>query len=342
MSIAVVGDGWWRTACKTAGEAHRVLPPAVQPPANPYSADAQARLAIGPKWLNMLAAEPVDAIVDNGSAGLAFVPDPNNAASAKLLHEAAGVPLLSHWIDPLVTVFQSLPWQAVWGSMMSESWFKFVWDKPQAAELQAFGVPQVYYLPMAAPDREYNTAPLPEDGAKHPVSFVGGQNTSYFNPQNSVPGENLFHGTLALAVRSDMPDVDFYSVYFELYGVAEPPRPDEPLASRMAKAQDYFSRKLFYNASQCIKQRDRFVIFLKRRLGDTFRLLGDRWDTAYGLRCEPQIPSTEAYFEHFRNCAINLNFVNGNSDSGLNMRHFEITAAGGFLLCYHQPEIAEH
>ncbi len=48
------------------------------------------------------------------------------------------------------------------------------------------------------------------------------------------------------------------------------------------------------------------------------------------------------YFEQFRRSAINVNLVNGNSDSGLNMRHFEITAAGGFLLCYHQPEIEEH
>ena len=110
----------------------------------------------------------------------------------------------------------------------------------------------------------------------------------------------------------------------------------------MQKALDYFNHKLFYNAALCIKQRDRFVIFLSRKLGDNFGLLGDRWDTAYGLRTQPQIPTVDGYLEHFRKAAINLNLVNGNSDSGLNMRHFEITAAGGFMLCYHQNEIDQY
>ena len=48
---------------------------------------------------------------------------------------------------------------------------------------------------------------------------------------------------------------------------------------------------------------------------------------------------SDAFFEHFRTTAINLNLVNGNSDCGLNMRHFEITAAGGFMLCYHTADI---
>jgi len=54
------------------------------------------------------------------------------------------------------------------------------------------------------------------------------------------------------------------------------------------------------------------------------------------------LPTTEQYFEHFRHAAVNLNFVNGNAETGLNMRHFEITAAGGFMLCYRQPELDEH
>lgn len=32
----------------------------------------------------------------------------------------------------------------------------------------------------------------------------------------------------------------------------------------------------------------------------------------------------------------------GDAETGLNMRHFEMTAAGGFLLCYDQPELADH
>ncbi len=86
-------------------------------------------------------------------------------------------------------------------------------------------------------------------------------------------------------------------------------------------------------------QRDRFVIFLKRKLGDQFHLAGTGWDRAYGLPAAGPLPTVEEYFAHFREAAINLNLVNGNGETGLNMRHFEITAAGGFMLCYQQPEL---
>ena len=84
------------------------------------------------------------------------------------------------------------------------------------------------------------------------------------------------------------------------------------------------------------------MIHLKRQLGDTFRLIGRGWDTTYGLGTEPPIPGVDAYFEHFRRSAINISLISGNAETGINMRHYEITAAGGFLMCYDQPELAEH
>ncbi len=339
MSIAVIGDGWWRSACDAAGEDVTTLPLAVEPSANPYSADAKARTAVGVEWLEAVRSAGASAVIDNGGAGLAFVRDTDDPSTIALFHERADVPLISHCVDPIVTIFQSLVWPAVWQCLQSDTWFKFVWDKPQAMELDAFGVPRVHHMPMAAPDRDYDTTPLSPDGAEHAVSFVGGQNTTYFGSQNNVSAATLLAGTFAQAVRSDMPDVCFYDVFFDLYRLMDPPMPGEPVETRMKKALEYFNHKLFYNATLCIKQRDRFVVFLKRKLGETFALFGNRWDSAYGLSCHPQLPTADAYFNHFRKAAINLNFVNGNADSGLNMRHFEITAAGGFLLCYHQPEI---
>lgn len=341
MKIAIVGDGWWRAACEAAGESATTLAPAVDPPANPYSADARARSAVGQHWRESVNAEGSEAILDNGGAGLAFVRQGGDASSVSLVHELAHVPLMSHWIDPLVTVFQNLPWPALWHCLQSDTWFKFVFDKPQTMELEAFGVPQVHHMPMAAPDRDYDRTPLTPEAARHAVSFVGGQNTSYFTPQNRSPASSLLAGTFAQAARADMPDVCFYDIFFDLFGFGDPPSRDEPLETRMRKAQEYYQHKLFYNASLCIKQRERFVVFLKRKLGDTFALYGERWDRTYGLPCQPPMPSYDDYLNHFRTTAINLNFVNGNSDSGLNMRHFEITAAGGFLLCYHQPEIED-
>lgn len=340
MALALVGDGWWRTACQAANEEFVILPPPVEPPANPYSADVRARMAIVARWRDALDAHSPELILDNGGAGLAIVHDADDP-TARLFHESIDVPLVSHWIDPLVTVFQSMPWPTVWQCMHSDNWFKCMWDRPQTDELSRFGIPRAHRIPMAAPDRDYDTRPLRPQDARALVSFVGGQNTSYFFPQRSVPADMLLCGSLAHAVRADMPDVCFFDVYYHLYRLAEPPTSNEPIQARIAKAQSYFAQKLFYNAAMCIRQRDRFVIFLKQKLGDTFTLIGDRWNTAYGLTCLPPFPTTEEYFAHFRRTAINLNLVNGNTDSGLNMRHFEITAAGGFMLCYHQPEIEE-
>ncbi len=342
MSIAIVGDGWWNSASEANSVEYETLPPPVgtaAEPRNPYSANAHERTAAGKKWDTLLSPNRPDAIIDNGAAGLAFVPDPSDPDSVKLFHERIGAPLLSHFIDPVVTVFQSLPFAPAWQCLQSDTWHKFVWDKPQTEELRAFGVPLVHYLPMAAVDRPYDTTPLEEDDAQFAVSFVGGQNTSYFYPQRSVETKLLLPGAIAMAVRSGMPDVSFFDIYFDLYKIAERPTPDEPLDSRINKILTYFNNKLFYNASQCINQRDRFAIFLNRKLGETFALVGENWDKAYGLACHPPFATSEEYLNHFRKTAVNLNFVNGNSDTGLNMRHFEITAAGGFMLCHHQDEI---
>ncbi len=339
MNFGIIGDQWWTAACEATGRSYVPLPPAVQPPAHPYSPDLGTRSEIGPRWQAALRDQPADALLDNGGAGLAFIPDPETPTSVKLLHEICDLPLASHLIDPLVVVFEALPTGIVWQALQSQKWHKFVWDRPQTIELQQFGVPNVHYLPMAAWDRPYNTDPVDVKNQNLVLSFVGGQNTSFFGPKRSAPTDRLLPAALALGVRSDLPNMSYFEAYFDLYGVAALPSKDADLPSRIQAVADYFNTKVFYNAHLCIKQRDRFVLFLKRKLGDVFTLIGDRWDTAYGLRCQPKLPTTEAYLDHFRTTAINLNFVNGNSESGLNMRHFEITAAGGFMMCYHTAEI---
>jgi len=195
---------------------------------------------------------------------------------------------------------------------------------------------------MAAPDRVYDTRPLDQTRCRPVVSFVGGQNTSYFSSNAAMPSSSLLAGTLTQAMRSDLPDVSFYDAYHDVFGLGEPVNPNASATENVPKTIAYFNAKLFYHASLCLRNRDRFVLFLKRRLGDVFELRGERWDTAYGLIVRPRLPTADAYFNHFREVAINLNLVNGNAESGLNMRHFEITAAGGFMLCYQQPELGEH
>lgn len=342
MTVALIGDNWWHAACEAAGAPCRILPPPGPVGANPYAADLAVRTAAGSAWGDVLAEGDVAFLLDNGGSGLAFLPAPSPTEQLHLFHERVGVPLASHFIDPLVTVLSGLPWEAAWPSLQSDSWFKFVWDEPQAEELRRFHVPRVHHLPMAAPDRDYDTRPLRPEDARLAVSFVGSQNTTYFFAGRQTPTQALLPGVLAHGARTELPELSFYDLYFDFYQLAEPPVRGDPLPQTLSKAAAYFSAKLFYNASLCIRQRDRFVLFLKRKLGEAFTLFGERWAEAYGLSAQPPIPTYPQYLDHFRKSAINLNLVNGNSDSGLNMRHFEITAAGGFMLCGHTPELARH
>ncbi|MCH8148627.1 MAG: FkbM family methyltransferase [Planctomycetes bacterium] len=195
---------------------------------------------------------------------------------------------------------------------------------------------------MAAVNRRYNTESIDPKSQKPIVSFVGGQNTQYFRANVPVPSGNLLAGTLAQAAQADMPDVSFYDVYHELYGVGEPVQPDDDQATQVSKTLAYFTNKLFFNAARCLRQRDRFVIYAKRVFGDQFFLAGRGWQEAYGISTAEPFGTSDSYLNHFRESAINLNLVNGNAETGLNMRHFEITAAGGFMLCYHQAELENH
>ena len=342
MRIGVLENGWWGQACAALSHDAVELPTAHHASGNPYAAELQSRIEMGSTATEFLGSNPLDLLVDNGGSGLGFVPGRNGPSDLALAHEVAGIPLCSHFIDPIVTAFQGLDWSIVWQCLKSGSWIKAVWDRAQVAELQQFGVSNVMHLPMAAQDREYDTRPVDPRKCTSVVSFVGGQNTSFFHPTATVPANSLFAGTLAQAVRGQLRNLTFYDIYHDLYHLGEPVRPDDPHDVRVKKTLAYFQAKLFHNASLCIRNRDRFVIFLKRKLGDTFRLIGSGWDAAYGLRQEPRIETAEGYFGHIRDTAININLVNGNAETGLNMRHFEITAAGGFMLCYEQPEIEEH
>jgi FkbM family methyltransferase len=174
------------------------------------------------------------------------------------------------------------------------------------------------------------------------VSFVGGQNSSYFTAEHSIPPAAMFPGVVAQAVNADLPGTPFYDLYHDWFGLGEPVLASDDLTQGAVKTIAYFNAKLFFNASLCVAQRDRFVIFLKRKLDSAFRLIGPRWRETYGLQAERSLASTDEYFDHFRKVAINLNLVNGNAETGLNMRHFEITAAGGFMMCYRHPELESH
>ena len=342
MGIGVFQHGWWNGACAAAGSEHVELPIAGHPSGNAYCADLAGRLENGERVVASGVTRGGDLWIDNGGTGLGFVRDEAAATGLRLAHEAAGATLCSHLIDPLSTSFQGVDWRVLWQSLRSRSWVKAVWDKAHAIELARFGVPNVLHLPMAAPDRAYDAGVVDPARVRPVVSFVGGQNTRYFANGNSVPTRNLLAGTIAQSSRGSSGVPAFRDVYFDLYHLGAPIDPAESIDVVVPKVIDYYAHKLFHHAALCIRNRDRFVIFLSQKLGARFELVGRGWDSAYGLPCRPQIGSTDDYFAHLRETAININLVNGNAETGLNMRHFEITAAGGFMLCHAQPELTDN
>lgn len=341
MRIGVFEHGWWKKACAAGRHDVVDLPIAGHTSGNAHRADLASRMEQGDIIRTRLEGSRVDMLLDNSGTGLSFADPLAPTAALQLTHEALGVPLCSHFIDPITTAFQGLDYAVMWQSLQSPTWIKAVWDRAQVRELQGFGVPSVVHLPMAAPNRPYDTSPLDSARQRPVVSFVGGQNSTYFQAQQGVLTRSLLAGVLGQVAGSDAGGASFYDLFHQAYGLGVPVQRSDDLATQVSRSATYFENKLFFQAMQNIRNRDRYVIFLTRLMSNRFELRGSGWDRAYGLQAAAMLPTYDEYLHHFREVAINLNLVNGNSETGLNMRHFEITAAGGFLLCHEHPELGE-
>ncbi len=194
-------------------------------------------------------------------------------------------------------------------------------------------------MPMATGDDPQCLEPLPEHAVGAPVGFIGHPATSWFRGPPASP-RDMHIGMIAAAAKADDPDLTFQDIYYDLYGFAAPPDAAESPAVRARKAADYFGHKFTYNVFLAVKQRDRFVRFLRGKLVDQFELIGDYWPECVGVDHKPRIHNRAELFSAYRNVAICLNLYKGNAETGLNLRQFEVTAAGGFLLTYNMKELS--
>ena len=193
---------------------------------------------------------------------------------------------------------------------------------------------------MAVADEAFDTSPLPEPDPGPAIAFMGHPATTWFQSNQTVAARDLFVGMTAAAVHADMPDLPFHKIYFDLHRFGPPPAAGDTPDARAQLTQAYFNQKFVYNAYLALKQRDRFVRFLSQHLGDTFELIGDQWGTVYGLKHTPRIWDMAVLHARMRRVPICLNLMKGSLESGLNVRHFEITAHGGFMLTYETPELS--
>ncbi len=342
--IAVQSEDW-RDACRASGVAHAYL----NSTAINHDAPAEsvaARLADGNRHCSVLERIRPEFILDINAGGLQFVGDaatpPALGGLPPTLHGRLGVPLVSQFVDPLVTCFRGIaPVQYV-PLLRSRSWIKLAFDKAMVRELDRFGIPGVLHMPMAARDREYDTRPLNLTGITHAVGFVGGQTSNVFNSASAFRAAACAAGVLSLAARARDERACFLDVFYDMYALTPPPSASDDDTTLAAKLQIYTNAKLFASAALWLAQRNAYVMFLSKHLGKSFRVIGRNWDTV-GVKAEEAVGGYDAYLNVFRTTLININInlQNGNTETGLNLRTFEITAAGGLLLAGYTPELGE-
>lgn len=299
------------------------------------------RLSDGAVFRPFLERNDVELVLDFNTAALTLVHSSHEPGRMALTTADLGIRYVACYLDPITSTMAQVPWADHWHLLESNTWIKWIWETAHSEELLKLGVPNIVTMPMAAANDDYDTSPLPAPDPGPVVAFMGHPASSWFRSSNGVLPSQLFAGLTAAAVRADMPDMCFHKIYYDLYNFAEPPQPKDDRAKRAQMSAEYFAQKFTYNAYLAIKQRDRFARFLKLKLGDAFELIGDHWETNLGLKHTPRIWDMNVLHARMRRVPICLNLMKGNLESGLNVRHFEVTANGGFLLTYATDELSK-
>jgi len=311
----------------------------VLPETGDFNRSLQQRCQDGPSQREFLEKHRIDLVLDFNTEALTLVDAPGDPGKLAVTAASLGIPHVACYLDPIASTMAGVNWADHWQLLESPSWIKWIWETAHADELKKLRIPNIVTMPMAAANDDFNTDPVPEPVDGPLVAFMGHPASSWFRSNQPVLPSQLFAGLTAAAVHADMPDMPFHKIYYDLYQFSEPPRDNDPPATRAAKSAEYYNQKFLYNAYLAVKQRDRFARFLKTKLGDAFELVGDHWQTNYGLAHTPRIWDMQVLHERMRRVPICLNLMKGNLETGLNVRHFEITAYGGFMLTYHTPEL---
>jgi Glycosyl transferases group 1 len=300
----------------------------------------QQRLKDGPIYRAFLEKHDIDLILDFNTAALTLIAPEAEPEKVILTNAALGIPYVACYLDPITSTMNQVGWADHWQLLESDSWIKWIPERAHAMELERMGVRNIVVLPMGMADEAFDTTPPVIDANVAPVAFMGHPATSWFSSNQTITSSQLLAAMTTIAVQTGMPDVSFQNVFYDMYHFAEPPTKQEGLLKRAAKSLDYFNQKFTYNAFLAIKHRDRFARFLKQSLGSSFELIGDHWESHWGLTHTPRIWDRKELLRRMRTTPICLNWIKGNWEAALIIRHFEITAVGGFMLTYETGELA--
>ncbi len=326
-------------AVRSAGFETVVLP---EPSPLDIHGSIEKRVGDGKVHYEFLQQHKVDLVIDFNTTALTLIPAPSNPKEFVITTAALGIPYVSCYLDPVTSTMEQVDWGDHWHLLEQDSWIKWMYDSATAEELQRFAIPNVLMLPMAANDDDFDTTPPKALDESPVVSFIGHPASSWFTKGQTLHSTQLYKGFTAAAVHAGLPDLPFHKIFYDLYEFADPPSPQLDRTERADQALQYYNEKFIYCAFLAIERRDRFVRFLQRKLGDAFELIGDHWGETYGLKHTPRIWDRQEMYSRMRRVPISLNFIKGCPESGLNLRHFEITACGGFLLSYYTPELSQY
>lgn len=324
-------------SAREAGFDTYVLPPL---PSLDFHRPLAQRLNDGEIHRPFLEKHDIELVLDFNTSALTFVQAGAQPNQVSLTTSALGIPHVACYLDPVTSTMSQVPWADHWHVLESAQWIKWIWERAHADELTRLGIPNVFMLPMAATNDDFDTSP-PEIVDGPVIAFMGHPASTWFRSEQPVAPSRLFAGLTAAAVHADFGGVPFHKTYFDLYGFGKAPAPQDDAATRAKKSREYFDEKFVFNAYLAVKQRDRFVRFLKEKLGDAFEIVGDHWETVYGLPHTPRIWDMKLLHKRMRQVPICLNLMKGCLETGLNIRHFEITAHGGFMLTYASAELGE-
>ncbi len=325
-------------SCRVAGFETYLLPDL---PSLDLNRSLQERSSDGEIYRPFLEKHDIELVLDFNAAALTLVPSSSQPEQMSLTTAALGIPYVAAYLDPVTSVMAQVGWADHWHLLESNTWIKWIPERIHAEELMQLGIGNVITMPMAAADEDYDTDPLPDPDPGPVIAFMGHPASSWFASEQPILPRELFAGLTAAAVRADMPDVPFHRIYHELYQFAEPPKPTDDRLTRAKKSGEFFAQKFIYHAYLAIKHRDRFARFLKQKLGDSFELVGDFWETHYGLKHTPRIWDMKLLHQRMRRVPICLNLVKGNWEAALIIRHFETTAHGAFTLSYEMGELSD-